>query len=280
MYTGAPYFAAMAGLRSGADLVYIYTETQVCPVLHAYSPELIVVPGLERQDQHDRLEAFKKIFSHDRINGAWILGPGLGDNPTLLHNAFGALLELAPSLTSARPLVIDADGLRIFHPDAGLDYAALLERYAPVILTPNAREFKKLLCARQLSSVDPESPAALKELSQSIGQIGLVVKGATDRMYYQDHYSECDVDGSLRRVGGQGDALAGILATFLAWTRLGMGSTNARQGPEHVLAAMGSACSLTRHAAHRAFLAQGRSMSTPDLISHLGPSFKLLFGTL
>lgn len=41
-YTGAPFFASMSSLRTGADLAYVMTAEEAAPALKAYSPELMV----------------------------------------------------------------------------------------------------------------------------------------------------------------------------------------------------------------------------------------------
>ena len=45
-YTGAPYFASISSMRSGADLAYVLTTRDASPVIKSYSPELIVLPIL------------------------------------------------------------------------------------------------------------------------------------------------------------------------------------------------------------------------------------------
>ena len=46
LYTGAPYFAAIAALKAGADLVHVFCEKGAGTVIKSYSPELIVHPVL------------------------------------------------------------------------------------------------------------------------------------------------------------------------------------------------------------------------------------------
>lgn len=41
-YTGAPFFASMSSLRTGADLAYVLTAEEAAPALKTYSPELMV----------------------------------------------------------------------------------------------------------------------------------------------------------------------------------------------------------------------------------------------
>ena len=53
LYTGAPYFAAIAALKAGADLVHVFCEKGAGTVIKSYSPELIVHPVLGNlTDQH------------------------------------------------------------------------------------------------------------------------------------------------------------------------------------------------------------------------------------
>ena len=49
LYTGAPYFAAISGLKAGADLVHVFCEQEAGQVIKSYSPELIVHPVLDTE---------------------------------------------------------------------------------------------------------------------------------------------------------------------------------------------------------------------------------------
>ncbi len=49
MYTGAPYFAAISALKTGADLVHVFCESDAGQVIKSYSPELIVHPVLDTE---------------------------------------------------------------------------------------------------------------------------------------------------------------------------------------------------------------------------------------
>ena len=60
-YTGAPYYAAYAPLRIGADLSYLYTHPDAAPILKSYSPDLIVHPGLEFELIKKRMNFFDGI---------------------------------------------------------------------------------------------------------------------------------------------------------------------------------------------------------------------------
>lgn len=68
-----------------------------------------------------------------------VVGPGLGRDPVTLE-AVRCVLKVARSATV--PLVIDADGLFIVESDV-----ELVKGYGRCVLTPNSREFKRLIKA-------------------------------------------------------------------------------------------------------------------------------------
>jgi len=95
---------------------------------------------------------------------------------------------------------------------------------------------------------------------------------------------ECSVEGGMRRCGGQGDVLAGTLATFRAWLQTDISvyptfaSSDEQVLPKNLLAAYG-ACSLTRTASKKAFNKHLRSTTTPAIIEELSASFRETFET-
>ena len=48
-YTGAPYFAAMGAILTGADICHVFTTNEAATVIKGYSPDLIVHPVLRNQ---------------------------------------------------------------------------------------------------------------------------------------------------------------------------------------------------------------------------------------
>ncbi|MES1920432.1 hypothetical protein MHBO_002100 [Bonamia ostreae] len=77
VYTGAPYFAGMAALRMGADLVKIICHGDAAIPIKSYSPELMVEPILS---EHAKKEDF-----HDSLKNQHcvVVGPGLGRNQNI-----------------------------------------------------------------------------------------------------------------------------------------------------------------------------------------------------
>jgi ATP-dependent NAD(P)H-hydrate dehydratase len=146
--------------------------------------------------------------------------------------------KIAVSMAKERGMyiVLDADGLYMIGEDI-----SVIKGYRRAVLTPNVAEFKRL---SDHVGIDPKIPndqrAAL--ISKSLGGVTVLQKGAKDiissdttgdaadlresRMESADAESEkiqetieVDIQGGLKRCGGQGDVLSGCVGTFMAWGR-------------------------------------------------------------
>ena len=330
-YTGAPYFAAMSALRLGADLAHVFCSRGAAPVIKAYSPELIVHPylleggdlqagvtdggGLESPTHADARrkrinEAASAVMEWLPRLDALVIGPGLGRDETIVETVM-RVVEEATGI--GLPLVVDADGLHLVtrQPD-------LIAAYQAAVLTPNVNELRRLATAlgAQVEGVDRQN--LVRNVSNMLRGVTIVSKGAEDYVtarypgtIYQEEYiceNVIDIVGSPRRCGGQGDVLAGAVATFLAWGSKEEAMMNilACMGWQHteqillrglverekfsldslrnnldasmvttVAASLG--CTVTRMAAARAFEKNKRAMLTTDIIPELGPVMDKLF---
>jgi len=160
------------------------------------------------------------------------------------------------------PLVIDADGLWLVQqqPD-------LISGYEKAILTPNAAEFNRLCEALSV-------PDDLQALCWSLGNVTIIQKGKVDRASDGTIVITCDEPGSYRRCGGQGDVLAGTLATFLNWA---YAFKEADEAFSRNLLAATAASTITRRCAKLAFSHCGRSTTTPDLIANIAIAMEEFF---
>ena len=147
-YTGAPYFAAAAALRAGADLAHVFCAPEAAAALKAYSPELIVHPllvdssagggggdgngGGNGSGSGGELEAWVKRMD------ALVVGPGLGRAPGVVDAARRAL---AVAREASLPVALDADALWLVSEDLALGAAPR------TVLTPNANELGRLMAA-------------------------------------------------------------------------------------------------------------------------------------
>eukprot|EP01064_Diplonema_japonicum_P017477 TRINITY_DN2559_c2_g1_i2.p1 TRINITY_DN2559_c2_g1~~TRINITY_DN2559_c2_g1_i2.p1 ORF type:complete len:352 (+),score=45.59 TRINITY_DN2559_c2_g1_i2:212-1267(+) len=259
IYTGAPYFSAMAALRVGAELAYVLTAREATLPIKSYSPELMVTPLYRTDDIHSEVEQqnIVEVITNlaPRFHSA-VLGPGLGTNPHLASPLAKGLRVLGST-----PLVIDADGLRILS-----KAPRMICGLHNVVLTPNAREI--YLFFPEGETRDTRTLA--EELARRFN-VTVVLKGKHDVITNGTETMLCTLPGCPRRVGGLGDFLSGTIGVLLGW-RAAESVTDVTV-PE----ACHAACSLVRKAAELAFEAKHRSMSTVDVMDMIGTASHQLF---
>jgi len=325
-YTGAPYFAAMSALRMGADLAHVFCAEGAGHVIKSYSPELIVHPYMREggsgsnggthtaYDAELVTEAMEKIEPWlDRMS-AVVVGPGLGRDPTMCETAKRII---AAACEKDIPLVIDADGIRLVMEDEDV---SLVGNNGRVVLTPNKAELDRFRgCGWGGESGNSGDIAS--DIAHILNGPVVVAKGEADVVVthsivdvedmpenthlegLHSRFYVCDEMGSPRRCGGQGDVLAGTIATFLAWSIRSeaaecaiVGATMHLEGiPDteghlfkfmfapNVFASRASSlaayagCLVTRVAARAAFDKKRRSMLASDVIDELGETMQRLF---
>lgn len=112
----------------------------------------------------------------------------------------------------------------------------------------------------------------------------MVRKGGVDLLSDGSCWLGVAEAGSLKRSGGQGDVLAGSIATMLSWgkqaeakqaeTAEGGGLPWGNGLPSAPLLAAYTGCLLTRRFSAAAFARRRRAMTAPDLIEAIGPVFE------
>lgn len=186
-------------------------------------------PSTHRPSDNVKLE-LQSLLSRLHV---LVVGPGLGRESYMQSYA-----KTAVSIAKERGMyvVLDADGLYMIGEDI-----SVIKGYRRAVLTPNVVEFKRL---SEQVGIGPEVPnderAAL--ISRFLGGVTVLQKGAKDiitsdttegeadfresRMEGVDEdYQkiqetvEVDIEGGLKRCGGQGDILSGCVGTFMAWGR-------------------------------------------------------------
>nr|XP_008251452.2 ATP-dependent (S)-NAD(P)H-hydrate dehydratase isoform X5 [Oryctolagus cuniculus] len=180
---------------------------------------------------------------------------------------------LEASKATGIPIVIDADGLWLV-----AQQPTLVQGYHKAILTPNHVEFGRLYEAVFGGPVDSEDQGdTVLKLSQALGNVTVVQKGARDVISDGQQVLVCSREGSGRRCGGQGDLLSGSLGVLAHWALLA--GPERTHGPSPLLLAAFGACSLTRQCNQQAFRKHGRSTTTTDMIAEIGAAFRELFET-
>ncbi|KAH7412371.1 Ribokinase-like protein [Cadophora sp. MPI-SDFR-AT-0126] len=276
-YTGAPYFSAMASARLGADMSHVICEPQAGQVIKTYSPNLMVHP-LMRQSTHasssDSASSIAKgiIDMLPRLH-VLVIGPGLGRDQ-LMQDTCAKVLEAARK--ENMPLVLDADGLNLAQ-----TRPELVQGYRECILTPNVVEFGRLCKSKGIDTSGLEGGKGAEKLSKAFGGVTIIQKGAMDYISNGEQTFVSDIEGGLKRSGGQGDTLTGSLATFLGWRKAYLDKLWDHDGDLDAtellaLAAFGGS-SITRESSRLAFAKKGRSLQASDLTDEVYVAFMNLF---
>ncbi|CAD5224105.1 unnamed protein product [Bursaphelenchus okinawaensis] len=249
-YTGAPYFSAMAPMKIGADLSYLFCPSEAAPVIKTYSPELIVYPTQE----FDKIE--KLIGRIDSL----VIGPGLGRDKDV-HVPLIKKILASVRKQKALSVVIDADGLFFMG-----DCIQELKACPNVILTPNHREFDRLYETVFSDRKSEGSAENVKELAKELGVI-VFRKGEEDFITNGDQFEKGTEKGCDRRCGGQGDLLSGTIALFSYWVKLKNGddSINAT----HLIKGGHLASDFIRYCSRYTFSNVGRSMNAADILDNI-----------
>lgn len=193
-----------------------------------------------------------------------VVGSGLGRDPNIL-NTVSEIIMCCKKIE--KPLVIDADGLFLITQNV-----PLIADYKNVILTPNAIEMFRLI---------GDSDDKLQALAEKVGRNVVVMeKSLNDRIYDTKNLLkiECPVGGSNRRCGGQGDLLAGALATFYHWSLNFKAKDNSEKPivtneESPAIVACYAASLLIKHCNELAYKKHGRSMTAQDMIDLIHIAF-------
>lgn len=188
---GAIQLAGLASLKSGAGLVKVITHkkhgvaiTQAIPELMCYTTD--------------------DLASQSNLANVIGVGPGLGlDNWG--KNLFLQVLDT--------PLnkVIDADALKHLAQQAE---TSNLPKNPNWVLTPHPGEAALLLgCTSQ--TIQQDRVTAIKQLHQKYGGV-IVLKGNGTLIFDGTQMEICLAGNPGMAVGGMGDVLTGIIATFIA----------------------------------------------------------------
>ncbi|KAI1082680.1 Ribokinase-like protein [Whalleya microplaca] len=287
-YTGAPYFSAMASARLGCDMSHVICTPAAAAVIKTYSPNLMVHPLMRQSSppspspkptdlDEEAVSISRPIIDLLPRLHVLVVGPGLGRDP-LMHATCARVLAAARERGLC--VVLDADALALVQ-----STPELVMGWRGVVLTPNVVEFGRLWKGLKGSKGDGGGGDAgsVEELARALGGVCIVQKGARDLISDGEAATlAVDVEGGLKRSGGQGDTLTGCIATFLAWRGAyldGLWDHGGKLRKEELLAlaAFGGAC-VTRECSRRAFAKKGRSLQASDLTDEVHDAFNALIG--
>lgn len=274
-YTGAPFFAAMSALLTGADMSHIVCTKRASVAIKALSPDLMVHPYLNDEGGSSQLSV--KVESLLQRVHVVLIGPGLGRD----QGIFNQVIKIIGHVDRLKlPLIIDADGLFLVQQQPQLVQSL---KNSKVILTPNVMEYFRLQEAVGIKSTFEESlERDPKEVARALN-VRVVKKGTHDVLASGDLVRRVEEQGGLRRVSGQGDILSGAIAAFVGWAQAyeqklwDAPALPAEYADNVLLVAMYGASSLVRRASRLAFESKRRAMVTTDVLGFIGTAFEQLY---
>lgn len=186
---GAGVIAAKACLRSGIGLLTVNVPKEERLAIQIGIPEAMV--------------SFREDTKIEPINYTAIgIGPGIGKSQSSLN-----WLEHVLS-SKNRPAIIDADGLNLIS-----EHKTLLNQLNEnTILTPHPKEFDRLF--GQCENTE-ERIAIAKKKAKELSVI-IVLKGHQTHIITKDEVFVNTNGNSGLAKGGSGDALTGIILSFIA----------------------------------------------------------------
>lgn len=188
--SGAARMAGEAALRVGAGLVSVATRAAHAAALNMTRPELMC-HGIEDGEQLRHLLEQADVVA---------IGPGLGQGEWA-RDLFASVLA------SAKPLVVDADGLNLL--------AQQVQQGTNWVLTPHPGEAARLL-AQTSSQIQADRYAAVTQLQEKFSGT-VVLKGAGTLVRSADGPTCVCTDGNPGMAsGGMGDVLTGVIAGLMA----------------------------------------------------------------
>ena len=207
-YTGAPALSALSALITGADLVTIVTPNQIANTIRGYSPNIIVK---EYTGKYLNEKGVKLAIKEMKKANTILIGPGLSYNKQTKDLSRGIIRE---AIKQEKNLVIDADALKACSKNP-------MEIGGPnTIITPHAGEFK-ILTGIDLPKEEKEGWKLRAEIIEETANklnTTIILKAHYD-IISNGIITKINRTGNPgMTVGGTGDVLAGVTATFLTWT--------------------------------------------------------------
>lgn len=202
LYSGSATLAAVAALRTGADLVTVCAPQRSADIAANTLADLMTFP---LKGDHLSLRHVADILdvAHLRRVNSLVLGCGLGRH----QSTMAAIYKLISKLTI--PQVLDADALWAIAAKPPIVWGK------PAVLTPHAGELAILLAQPKIDG-DFEARLTAAKLAAGKYHSLVLLKGHVDIITDGASTITNNSGTPLMTKGGFGDTLSGILAALLA----------------------------------------------------------------
>lgn len=196
-YIGAGCICANACMRSGSGLVTLAVENDIFPIVASKMSEVMVLD----------IDSYKEDFENlVKTCDVIAIGPGLG-----IRDFSNEKLQYILN-KSTSPVIIDADGLNVLAEN--INFLNTRKNLSTIVLTPHLGEFARL-CNCNLADVIKNKDILAVEFAKRYKNIILVLKSDTTIITDGEDSFMCDEGVPQMATGGMGDALCGMITSFV-----------------------------------------------------------------
>jgi ADP-dependent NAD(P)H-hydrate dehydratase len=201
IFHGAPFFSSMAGLRTGADLVYLGVPKLIAGSIRALSPELIVFPIADAKLTTGAAAALLKWLPEiDSL----VLGPGMGRQN--LEGAKKIVRDVCLERNVRVSLDAEAQNVDLFS----------LIKHKDCVTTPHPGEFKRIFGIDAGNTLE-ERIDSTKRKASDYG-ITILLKSAQSIITDGSAVYVNKTGSPGMTCGGIGDTISGVIGALLAQT--------------------------------------------------------------
>jgi NAD(P)H-hydrate epimerase len=202
-FTGAAYLAGKGALLCGSGLVTVGCPESLLPILASKFTCVMTLP-LPETDSHSLSEAaLAAILAKCETCDAVAIGPGIGTQVQTKSLVHALVREVRI------PLIIDADGLNNLTGSAQI----LLERKAPVMVTPHPGEMSRLI-GISIDQIQKNREGVAVQFSRKY-KVVTVLKGYKTVVTDGERVYINRTGNPGMATGGTGDILTGMVASFI-----------------------------------------------------------------
>lgn len=201
---GAAVISAKAALKTGVGLLKCAFPKSIYPVMTAHLTQPIFKPLCENEDKTISIGAVNDIFDELRWADSVAIGCGLGNNDDT-QVIVGQVIK-----SSEVPVVLDADGINALVPFIDI----IKDKKAPLVITPHPAEMARLI-GENTAYVQANRIDTAKVFAKENDCV-VVLKGANTVVTDGSQVFVNTTGNPGMAMGGTGDMLTGMLASFIA----------------------------------------------------------------
>ncbi|MFA4838494.1 MAG: NAD(P)H-hydrate dehydratase [Candidatus Neomarinimicrobiota bacterium] len=202
--TGAATLAGMAALRGGAGLVTVAVPESLNAIMEVKLTEAMTIPVLESGDHTFTGDSIDSLKVRIEWSDVVAFGPGVSAHSEVVD--FGKKLLTV----TKKPLIVDADGLRIFK-----DNLNQIREIDDLILTPHHGEFS-MMTGIPVQEITEGAIDIARQFATKYS-CTLVLKGAPTVIASRNGAVAINPTGNAAlATGGTGDVLTGLITAFRA----------------------------------------------------------------